>query len=645
MEWLKKRHKAIISFSIYSHKRFQQPQNQDCDGQFPQEHLAAKGQLFVITNGINDRTESKEASEMVVNTITQVYYSDPSQDIVTSLRQAFKDANTLVYEIFNHNNGPNQKLGISCTALVLTKDRVYVAHIGNNQAYRISRHRIEKLTSNTLVGEIPNQANTTKKELRTHPKRSKLSIALGLEESIHIEINRTIRFKAGDSYLLCTYGMASIDDQKIKNTVLSNTPTQACKKLIYLAGELGCGDNFNVQVIRIQSATLKPLQAKAIGMKLISAHSMRWLGVALVLLLAVAALYKFRDKLPTQKVTLSNLLQLQNEGLSVKGSNTLELGEIENQNVTKMMTSASTFFQEGKLDSALTTYQAVLSSSPGHRAAIQGINLIAEAYENKARLFHQNANYEKALIFYRKAAQLQPNNLELENMILESEKKLQNAAPSPGLLVDDNKQGSTNSGTTRFIYKNPSSFESINLIETRPTTKWDFSHLSEEDYQVKKDKIIFRDSPNRKKALYRTEFGDFSIRAHMEVLNDNLKGRYGMIVGYQTMNESPYETFYLFSVFGQKQFLLQKYSNFKKEIVISIPAEADSINNLRSTDLMVKCQGPYMILYANQRRLRVCYGYENIKGRVGLYADPDLLVEFSEVEVTKATDSNNLMAR
>ncbi|MFQ5825606.1 MAG: protein phosphatase 2C domain-containing protein [bacterium] len=635
MQRRKKERKTIISFSIYSHKRFQQPQNQDYDGKFPREHLTPKGQLFVVANGINGHPESRAASEMVVNIINQVYYSDPSKDIVASLRQAFKDANTLLYELFNSNDY-NQKMGISCTALVLTKDQVYIAHIGNNLAYRITRHMIEKLTNNTLVGEMHHQAILSKKDSIMHQNRSKQSFALGLESSVNIAVKRTIPIKTGDCYLLCSDGLVNIDDQEIKNIVLSNTPKQACKKLIYFANK----SNINVQVIRIKSVSLKPFWAKPLSIKLLSANKIRSLSVALLFLLAIAIIYKSRDKFTNQIVKFSKLFRLQNEDLLVKQPNPFEQRIAESQKVKKMVAEANIFFHSGKLDSALQTYQAILQSYPMHLGAIYAINQLAEAYKNKANFFHQKAYYQQALNFFRKAAQLQPNNKELLNRISESEKKLQTIPSSNTLIVAEkkNKVSYDNSTNNQVMSTNSLKSARLDIKKRKQTYEWNFLHLAEEDHEVKNGKIIFLDSPNRKKVLYRSELANFSIQVQAKVINSNFKGRYGIILGYKTMDEEPYETFYLFSVFRQKQFLLQKYSNFKKELIISIPTRVDQINDDRSVQLKVKCQGPYIILYANQRRLYVCYGYENIKGRVGLYADPNLRVEFSKIEISKALD-------
>ncbi|MFQ5866172.1 MAG: tetratricopeptide repeat protein [bacterium] len=630
MQRRKKRRKTIISFSIYSHKRFQQPQKQDYDGQFPRDHLTSKGQIFVLASGINGHAEGRQASEMVVNIVNQIYYSDPSIDIVTSLRKAFKEVNTLLHELFNQN-GRSQKLGISCTALVLTKERVCLAHIGDNRAYRITSRKIEKLTSsNALVGKTQ--------------KRSKLNLALGLEPSVHIDINRTIPFKTDDSYLLCTHGLVNVDAQKIKDVVLSNTPKQACTKLIRYAAKSGCTDNVNIQVIRINSVPHKHSWATRITPKLALTKRIRRLYAGLPLILGVAAfvLYSANVKLPIQKVQLLELLHLQDGDVFVKQPNPFEQRMAENAKAN-MIAEANRLFHAGKLDSALTIYQAVLQSGPMHLGTIYGIDQIAEAYKNQGDLFYQKAYYEKALEFYQKAAQLQPTNEALEKRISESKKKFKPVTSSNNLAVgqDEHKINSDSSLTSQFIAKNFSSVGRLDILRGLQSDEWNLQHLTKRDYEAKQDRIIFLDSPNIKKVLYRNALADFNMRANAEVSGNSLKGRYGIIVGYKTYDESPYETFYLFSVSGQKQLLLQKYSNFRKELIFSIPAEADSLNNLRNIEFGVKCQGPYMILYANGKRLRVCYGYETIKGRVGLYADPNIHVEFSKVEISKALDSKS----
>lgn len=535
--WPQKEHKSIISFSCISHQRFQRPQNQDFYGKFQPENLSAKGQLFVVANGIDSHTETRKASELAVNTIQQVYYSNPSEDVAASLKQAFLDANTLIHELFNDKHH-KLSLGVSCTALVLTKDRVYIAHVGDNRAYRITHHKIERLT-----------------------------------------INMDIPLKKGDCYFLCNRGLANVDDNLIKYVVLSNPPHQACKKLIGLANELGAKDDIDVQVIRINPVPVTPIWAKLISINTTSKSKLLWLSSALFILLVITAKFIFVGKPNNQAVERSNQNRFQKKSFSINQKN--PSGQ-EGTNSEQAQAVTGTIFR---------------------------INELVESSKEASDSVPQKGYSQEALNANSTAGQLQANTDELKFPKVENEK----------------------------VFKSKNAiFDKIELIKGVYPDAWDFLHLTKDDLELKKDKIIFLNSPRKKIALYHVELTNFSFRVQAQVFSCNVKGRFGIIVGHTVTEESPFEPFYLVSVFGNKQFLFQKVSNFKKELIASVPAKLESMNDLHAIQLKVICHGPNIIIYADQKRLYAWTADERIKGQVGLYSDANLKVEFSNIRILKA---------
>jgi protein phosphatase len=573
--WPQKENKSIISFSCISHQRSQRPQNQDFYGKFRPENLSPKGQLFVVTHGIDSHTETRKASELAVNTIQQVYYSHPSEDVARSLKQAFLDANTLIHELFN-DKAREPLFGISCTALVLTKDRIYIAHVGDNRAYRISHHKIERLTNgHTQPGENYHQGTLTKKESELHFKPG---CALGGESPVNISIKMDIPLREGDCFFLCNNGLANVDDNLIKYVVLSNSPHQACKKLVSLANELGSKDDIDVQVIRINPVPVPPLWARLISVKTTSKSKLLWLSSVLFILLVITATYIFVGKPGNQTVELAKQDRFQKKSLSINQKSPLR--------------------PEGT------------NSEPAQRMAgtVFSITELRESFKEGRDSIPQNGYSQEALTANSAVGQLQANTDELkfpkaENKVLKNRNAI---------------------------------FDKIELIKGVDPDAWDFQRLTNDDLELKKNKIIFLNSPRKKIALYQGELANFSFRVQAQVFSRNVTRRFGIIVGHTVTEESPFETFYLFSVFGNKQFLFQRITNLKKELIASFPAKLESMDGLNTIQLKVIGHGRNIIVYANQRRLYAWTADERIKGQVGLYSDANLRVEFSNIRILKA---------
>jgi protein phosphatase len=104
----------------------------------------------------------------------------------------------------------------------------------------------------------------TAEEARHHPEKSQLYRALGVSPLVQIDLIENIPLKSDEYFLLCTDGMAKIEDWEIQEIVLSNSPQQACHKLIELANERGGSDNVTMQVIRIQTAEARSEKMRGI---------------------------------------------------------------------------------------------------------------------------------------------------------------------------------------------------------------------------------------------------------------------------------------------------------------------------------------------------------------------------------------------
>src|SRR5436190_22296637 len=81
----------VISFASYSHVGMVRKENQDFFGKFPEDNLdlsSARGQLFVVADGMGGHNAGRDASELAVNILTHYYFTIQNDNLAESLRLA-----------------------------------------------------------------------------------------------------------------------------------------------------------------------------------------------------------------------------------------------------------------------------------------------------------------------------------------------------------------------------------------------------------------------------------------------------------------------------------------------------------------------------------------------------------------------------
>jgi len=233
-------------------------ENQDSLGKFPENSTDLSGplgQLFIIADGMGGHRGGREASQTAVRIIQDIYFTNKTGDIDEVLKDALREANREIFKLASSD--PNLfGMGTTCTVLSLVEDKACIAHVGDSRAYRINESTIEQLTQDhSQVGEMERQGIISQQEAKEHPQRFLLNRALGAREDVEVDIYDNIKLTPGDYFLLCTDGLAKVDDQELKEAVLSNPPQQACDQLVKLANERGGEDNVTVQVIQVVEET------------------------------------------------------------------------------------------------------------------------------------------------------------------------------------------------------------------------------------------------------------------------------------------------------------------------------------------------------------------------------------------------------
>jgi serine/threonine protein phosphatase PrpC len=231
---LKEKKELSITYYGASDIGLVRTENQDCFGKFPNDNTnfyKPKGALFIVADGMGGHAGGKEASKLAVDVVSDEYYSSTSDVVTNALLYAFKSANLKIHQS-SMDSFQFQKKGTTCSTLVLADDQAHIAHVGDSRIYKIADGNIIQFTNDhTEVGEMFRKGILTEAEAKNHPSKSVLVRAMGIEADIEVDLIENISINHGDNFVLCSDGLAKVDAEEIKQTVLNNSAEEACKML------------------------------------------------------------------------------------------------------------------------------------------------------------------------------------------------------------------------------------------------------------------------------------------------------------------------------------------------------------------------------------------------------------------------------
>jgi serine/threonine protein phosphatase PrpC len=250
--------KFSIRFDAATHVGMVRADNQDTFGIFPPDEKSvspSKGSLFVVADGMGGHKGGKVASEMAVKTIGDVYFLDESESVWASLVNAIQAANEAVFSASKRDRALSG-MGTTCVALVAKGSTVYVAHIGDSRAYRVTRERILQLTEDhATVAEMQRRGLLTAEEAKHHPERSVLYRALGTKLEAKTDVQPELIVGGEEWFVLCTDGLSNmVTNSEIHEIVVAHPPKKACDQLVALANERGGFDNITVVVVQVTAS-------------------------------------------------------------------------------------------------------------------------------------------------------------------------------------------------------------------------------------------------------------------------------------------------------------------------------------------------------------------------------------------------------
>lgn len=219
-------------------------------------YLDEKLGLLVVADGMGGHASGETASKLAVNIIRD-YFQSPQKVIgnydhdyseaTNKLNSAISLANRAVFEAAQ--SSPALKgMGTTIAAILLTGNRLSIAHIGDSRVYLVRSGNIEQLTDDhSIVNEQLKRDMITKEEAAHSTMKNILTKALGISLEMEADLDELTMF-GDDILLLCSDGLTTmVTDEAILEIIsFASDPAAACDSLINAANEKGGPDNITV---------------------------------------------------------------------------------------------------------------------------------------------------------------------------------------------------------------------------------------------------------------------------------------------------------------------------------------------------------------------------------------------------------------
>lgn len=172
---------------------------------------------FAVSDGMGGALAGEFASRIAVEKITTLLpltfsrsAGGPTRNFPAVTTELFKQ----IHRALGHLGQSYEECRGMETTMSLcwfTADSMHFAHVGDSRIYHLpgGQGEVRQLTSDdTHVGWLLRQGMINEREARTHPRRNVLQKALGGENQFVDPQTGTIVLKRGDTFLLCSDGLA-----------------------------------------------------------------------------------------------------------------------------------------------------------------------------------------------------------------------------------------------------------------------------------------------------------------------------------------------------------------------------------------------------------------------------------------------------
>lgn len=215
------------------------------DSVFPENSGRTNGRLVVaVADGMGGHIGGEVASRLAIEAVAAGSNMPIPQRIAVANDRILREAT---------ENPELRGMGTTVTAAeLMPKGAVTVGHVGDSRAYLFREGHLAQVTKDhSVVAEYLRAGSIRPEDVATHPQRSMLTRAVGLDPDLVVDVV-DVNVLEGDRLLLCSDGLTSmIDDAHIAKLLANANLEEAVWTLIEAANRAGGHDNITLAVVDV----------------------------------------------------------------------------------------------------------------------------------------------------------------------------------------------------------------------------------------------------------------------------------------------------------------------------------------------------------------------------------------------------------
>ena len=205
---------------------------------------------FALADGLGGHGKGEVASQIAVEQAIATF-AQLGAASEECMKEAMKRGQDLILETQKTDRAKSD-MKTTFVLLLIGKDRIQWAHIGDSRLYYFDQKKLLKRTSDHSVPQMLVSAGELKeKQIRRHPDRNRLVRVMGVDwEEPKYQLEDSIPRKSGQAFLLCTDGFWEFINEKKMVSCLKKAKTPEnwilqMKEIIIKQGKGQNMDNFS----------------------------------------------------------------------------------------------------------------------------------------------------------------------------------------------------------------------------------------------------------------------------------------------------------------------------------------------------------------------------------------------------------------
>jgi len=226
--------------------------------------------VFAVADGLGGHRAGEVASDLALGSVRALDQTEP-RAAAKGVAEAVRKGNRAVHDRAETDDSL-RGMGTTMTAVVISGNTAFIAHVGDSRCYLIRGGAITQLSrDHTLVARMVSEGRLTPEQAEAHPQRSVLTRALGADKEVDVDESR-FSLIDGDRLLLCSDGLTGmLGDDEIRDFATGGSDLdEICRRLIDAANERGGQDNITVVLIDVSDPAhpgAKPHRARPSGVR------------------------------------------------------------------------------------------------------------------------------------------------------------------------------------------------------------------------------------------------------------------------------------------------------------------------------------------------------------------------------------------